>query len=354
MREAMLRPMRMATVSGTGRAWRISGCVLAALVWAAVPRTAEAQAPPTDVARARELFVQATELRDQGDLRRALEKFEAAHALANNPITTFEVARTYAALGMLVEARDAYASIARLPVQADEAERATLARRDGAKAAEDLRSRVPTLSIKVAIPLSVTLDDRAVPAAALEAPRAVNPGTHHLVGTGAGGVRAEQTIIVGEGEAREVELAVAPAPPAAHEREAGAPPQLAPSTPSLADASRQAPEGGGNHFGPFAYAGFGVGAAGFLSGSILAAATLSKASSISTHCTSAACEQSGTDAAHSARDLGIAAVVSYTLAAVGVGVGVADLLLYRQAPTASGRSVHPWIGVGVAGLRGSF
>ena len=299
----------MTIVSGVASTWVTLGCVLAALACVAAPRTAMAQqAPPGDVSQARELFVQASELRDHGDLPGALDKFKAAHTLADNPITTFELARTYAALGKLVEARDAFASIARLPVRADETERATQARRDGAKAADDLRARIP---------------EPAPPSK--------------------------------EGDPREVERAVPPAPAEAREPKAEVPAPAAPPASPPVEAPRPAPEGGGNHFGPFAWVGFGVGAAGFLSGSIFAAATLSKASSISTHCSTTACEQTGTDAAHSARDLGVAAVVSYTLSAVGVGVGLADLLLYSRAPAAtSDRSVHPWIGLGAAGVRGSF
>jgi hypothetical protein len=341
-------------VAGAGKRWGILGCVVVAVACVAVPRTARAQTVSGDVSRARELFVEATELRDRGDLPSALEKFKAAHVLADNPITTFEVARTYAALGRLVEARDAYASIAVLPSQADETERAAQARRDGAKAAEDLRARLPSLSIKAAVPLSITLDDQAVPAAALETPRAVNPGTHHLVATGAGGVRAERTITLKEGESREVELAVAPSAEARGPKEER-PAQVGPPTSPLVEAPSPAAEGSGNHFGPAAYAGFGVGAAAFVTGSIFAAATLSKAGSISTHCATVACEQTGTDAAHSARDLGIAAVVSYTVSAVAAGVGVADLLLYKRAPTTgSDRSLHPWVGLGSAGVSGSF
>jgi hypothetical protein len=344
-------------MSGAGSAWRIAGCVLAALVWAAAPRPARAQALPHDVAQARELFVQASELRDQGNVRGALEKFKAAHALAVNPITTFELARTYAALGMLVEARDAYASIARLPVQPDETERARLARRDGAQAAEDLRSRVPTLTFKVAGPpgaLSITLDGEAVPAATLGASRAVDPGAHHLVATGAASGPVEQTITVKEGESLEVDLEppLAPAPSVAHEPKVGTTPQVALAP--LVDASRQAPDDRGNHFGPLAYVGFGVGAAGFVAGTILAAATVSTASSIP--CSTTSCAQSSADAANSARNLGLAAVISYTLGGVGVGVGVADLLLYKRgsAPPASGVTVRPWIGVASGGVRGSF
>jgi hypothetical protein len=306
-REPLVNRTRTTIVSRAGSPWRTLGCVLAALACVGAPRTATAQqAPAADVSQARELFVQASELRDHGDLPGALEKFKAAHALADNPITTFEVARTYAALGKLVEARDAYASIARLPVQADETERAAQARRDGAKAAEDLRARVP-----------------------------------------------EPTVPSKEAASSEVAPAVPPAPPEAREPRAEPPAQLAaPTSPSM-----EAPptEGGGNHLGPFGWTGFGVGAAGFLTGSIFAAATLSKASSISTHCSTTACEQTGTDAAHSARDLGVAAVVSYTVSALGVGVGVADILLYKRAPSEpSDRSLHAWLGVGAAGVRGSF
>lgn len=292
------RLIRRGNVSRTGKRWQISGCVLAAsLVWAAVPRTAWAQSPPDDVAQARELFVEGSELRDQGDVRGALEKFKAAHALAVNPITAFELARTYEAVGMLEQARDLYASIAGIPVQPDETERAAAARRDGAKAAEELKSRVPPPAV---VPTPPTMQVASPP----EAPR-VEP-----------------------------------------------PPRLSLSFPT--DAPQKAPEQGGNHFGPAAYAGFGIGATGFVVGTILAAATMSKASSI--QCSNTSCEQSSEDAAHAARTLGFAAVISYTVGAAGVAVGVADLVLYKPGPTppAVGLSVHPWIGAGAAGLRGSF
>ena len=194
-----------------------------------------------------------------------------------------------------------------------------------------------------------------MPAASLEVPRAVNPGTHHLVATGAGGLRAEQTITLKEGESREVDLAVPPAAAGARVAKAERPAQVASPTSASVETPGPLAEGSSNHFGPVAYAGFGVGAAGFLAGSLFAGATLSKASSISTHCTTVACEQTGTDAAHSARDLGVAAVVSYTISAVGFGIGVADLLLYKRAPaTGSEGALHAWIGVGAAGVSGSF
>jgi len=341
------------------------GALLVGLAWGASPATAWAQAPGAgaDVARARDLFVQASDLRDQGDAKGALEKFKAAHALAANPITAFELARAYAALGMLVEARDAYASIARLPVQADETDRAKAARQDAAKAIAELKTRVPTLAVKVSGPpdaVSVTLDGQPLAASALGVPVPVDPGTHQLVATGVGGARAEQTIALKEGEAREAELdlpaaapAGAPGPAASSVAPSASAPQF--GSPALADAPSSPPSTvSGNHFGPVAYVGFGIGAVGFVTGTILAVATLSKASSID--CSNAECWQASVDAAHATRDLGIAAAVSYSLAGAGVAVGVADMLLYKPGPQqpTTGLSLRPWIGAGAAGLNGSF
>ncbi len=106
-----------------------------------VPAHAQPEGPP-DVAHARELFVQGTEQRDAGDARGALEKLKAAHDLAPNPITAVELGRTYAMLGMLLEAREAFLSVARLPVQPDETARSTKARQDAAELADDAKQEI--------------------------------------------------------------------------------------------------------------------------------------------------------------------------------------------------------------------
>src|SRR5690606_27203790 len=70
------------------------------------PATALAQRTAQDIESARQLYNQGIELRDKGDLRGALDKLRAAHALGNTPITGIELCRTYAALRQPVEARE--------------------------------------------------------------------------------------------------------------------------------------------------------------------------------------------------------------------------------------------------------
>lgn len=311
----------------------VAGCVLAALVCAACPRTAGAQGVDP-VERARELFVEASELRDQGDLRGALEKFDAAHALAVNPITTFELARTYAALGRLAEARDAYASIAQIPVRPEETERAAVARRDAVQAAAELRQRIaaqaaapvpaPTPQAPAPSTPSIPSNPSAPPTPSTSSASAPRPGPD---AASAPGPRPTLALALSE------EHGSLAAPPA----------------PDAADRS-------GHHLDALAYVGLGAGATGFVVGTVLAAATLSKASSIEIHCSTEACVQGSVDAGNSARDLGIAAMVSYTVAGVATAIGVADILLSKRdpAPPAAGVVVHPWIGAGSAGVNGSF
>jgi hypothetical protein len=328
---------------------------------ASTPGTgAAAPAPAGDVAKARELFVQASDQRDQGDVRGALEKFKAAHALAANPVTAFELARTYQLLGKLVEARDAFASIARMPAQPDESPRAILARQDAARAVEDLRRRIPMLSVKLAVApsaVSIAVDGTPLPPALLVALRPVDPGSHEIVAVGPGGERAVQRVDVKEGETREVDLATALAPTGSRELKTAPPPPVDPSP--LGPATSPAPAAADvhNRFGPLTYAGFAVGVAGFATGTILALVALSKASSVQGTCTDMACALSALDDLNSAKDLGYASAAAFAIAGAGVAVGIVDLLVYTpgpRSPSSTGFAVRPWVGAGVGGVRASF
>jgi hypothetical protein len=312
------------------------------------------------VARARELFLQATEERDQGDLPGALEKFRVAHALAGNPVTAMELGRTYAVLGKLVEARDVLLSVAHIPVQPDESTRATQSRLQAAELAEELRSRIPTLAVKMAVPtevLSIVVDGTPVPSAVVGAPRAVNPGRHDVVTAVAGRDRIERKIDVKEGETREIELAPIARVPEVPEPKHAPPSPAAPAPPAEVPAEGTS---GGGRFGALTYIGFGVGAAGFLVGSAMGIVALSKANAAQNECTVQniqTCAAQVADDLQSARTFGYASTVALAVAGIGVAAGIVDLVLSTpkaQAAGSSARTLRPWVGLGAAGLRGSF
>jgi hypothetical protein len=187
--------------------------LLTLALFASAPTVAYAQAPSAgDIAQARELLNAGETLRDHGDLPHALEKLQAADALLHTPITALELARTYAQAGKLVEARETFLGVARIPVSREETSRSKAARAQSEKLADEIGPKIPVLNIRVTgvalDTVAIAIDGAAVPTGAVAAPRMVNPGSHVVRATSTAGGEAETTISLKEGETRDVELKI--------------------------------------------------------------------------------------------------------------------------------------------------
>jgi hypothetical protein len=258
-----------------------------ALIAAAPDRLAFAQQPSaSDVAQARELYNQGKDLRNRGDNVGALEKLKAAHAIAGTPLTGLELGRTYALLGRLIDAQEAFLSVARIPVRPEETSRSAEARRESAKLAEETRGRIPSLIIKItgvpADTLAVTVDGAAVPTQALAAPRFVDPGNHVISARSTTGGAAETSLDLKEGESRTVELTITfkgTAPVAA---------QTAPAGPdwNTPTAATPQPTGGMSTLRVLGLVSGGVGVAGLVVGGIFGAMAGSASSDQQSACPS--------------------------------------------------------------------
>jgi hypothetical protein len=175
-----------------------------------LPRPLRAEPSTGDFAQARVLLNQGLDLRDAGDARAALDKFEAANALAHTPITALELGRTYAGLGQLVKAREILLSVARLPERAEETDRSKAARLESERLADDLRARIPTVTLWVrgVAPASavVMLDGTVLPSEALQGARPVDPGHHGVTARTPNGATVDTQLEVSEGETRSVDI----------------------------------------------------------------------------------------------------------------------------------------------------
>jgi hypothetical protein len=333
--------------------WRKRLGVLALLVaGCALPRPASAQAHvPTarDFETARTLYKEGKELRAKGDLRGALEKFQAAQALANTPVTGIELARTYTLVGQIVEARETCLYIARMPVAADETEKSVESRADAAKLAEELRPRIPTLLVRVDGLASdenvrLLIDDVAVPEAARSEPQKVDPGRHEVVARAGEGKAARQVrgaAEVKEGEARELALSLPPPAAAPPEKEAETPPSAPPGIPTLAKL------------------GLGTAVLGATVGVVAGLSAMNKKTRLTTECPGMVCTggTGGADDLDAARTWATASNVSFAVA--GVSLAVALVSLWRSggggtAPARSAVSAAPWVGLAVGGVHGHF
>jgi hypothetical protein len=340
--------------------------LLAALAAAAPARVAFAQArSAVDIAQARELYNQAMDLRDKGDVNGSLDKFRAAHALAATPITGLELGRTYAQVGKLIEAREALLGVGRIPIQREETPRSVTARKQAADLAEQIRPRIPSLVVHIigvsAESVAVAVDGAAVPTEALAAPRLLNPGTHRVVATTTSGGNAETKVELKEGEARTVELKIVLTGGSAQTAQTPAtptpaqPPVTPPVTtpPTVVGDSGSGSSWGG--LGPLVYAGFGLAGAGIITGTATGLVSMSKASSVQNACQGTTCPTSVDSDLQTGRTMGNVATISFAVAGVGAVVGVIGLLTrHHQEQPATTSWVSPWVGPGSAGVSGAF
>ncbi len=341
--------------SGNGAKWMRA--VTLSLVWLAVATEASAQgaAQPSaaDMETARALYQQGRQLRDQGNVAAAMDKFKAAHALAGTPVTGIHLAQAQADLGLLVEARETCLSILRMQVKPDETERSAEARRDAAKLAETLEPRIPSLVVRVdgvseGVALTVTIDGQAMPDASIGMVRKVNPGRHEVRAAASGYLEAKEHLSLTEGESRELALTLRPVPPGA-----ARPPEAIP--PAGSTAPRTLPRAEGKDgMSPFAVAGFVVAGSGAAVGTLSGLLAMQQASELEDKCTGTQCPPDAHGDLDNGRMFGTVSTVAFGVAAVGLTVGIVALLAQDDQPESKPPPVSPWVGLGSAGVGGVF
>lgn len=172
----------------------------------AAPCSARAE-DPVDRETARRSFEEGKRRRDAGDTQGALESFLAADALMNVPTTKLAVARALAALGRLVEARDAALNVARLPAAPSEPQPFADARAGAAQLAVNLGERIPALTIALtgARPASLAVDGVTIPEPAWTVARRLDPGRHVVI-VKLGDQETSEEVVLEEREQKSVPL----------------------------------------------------------------------------------------------------------------------------------------------------
>jgi hypothetical protein len=296
--------------------------------------------------------------RDVDDHKGALAQFQGADAIMHVPTTGLEVAREQAALGLLVEARDTVQRILRTPPAGSEPEAFVIARSSAQALDENLAKQIPALRISVqgaasGAQIQVAVDGMQVPMPALIAPFKVNPGHHVVTATTAAGTTLRQEVDVAAGETAEVDLSpVPPSAPSPHDEAAPAPPEAAAA--STEGNTSPAPIVSWLRWGGFGLAVVGIGV-----GSATGAMSLSATNSASKSCVNNQCPPSTWSDIDSAHTTATISTVSFVAAGIGAALGVTSFVIGRSTPPAAGAAVTrervtPWIGIGGAGVNGTF
>lgn len=334
-----------------------------ALVSMVAAPAAAASTSAADRETARSMMQEGRDLRDKGDLKGALQRFKAADDIMHVPTTALEVARTEVALGLLVEARDTIAGIHKTQAQPDDPTPFKDARVKADELDAQLEGRIPTLTISVSGAAegdspAVAVDGVSLPSSVASLPRKIDPG-HHVVSAKAAGGEAKEEIDLAEGEKKDVQLTLVAGGSGPQDDTAGADSRPVVHTP-----------------GPLTYGGIVVGGLGLAVGAVTGILELSKASTVKGECANKQCrpgdQQSDLSAANT---LATISTVSFAVGAAGAIVAVVSLVVGHKAshagqappagdpesdpsseppPAESKLHATPWIGLGQAGVFGTF
>lgn len=335
-----------------GARTRLAASAVLAIALLAPAFAFAAEPTAADKETARALMAEGRQKRDANDLKGALKAFRGADALMHVPTTALEVAKTEAQNGELVEARDHALTIARSQAKPGEPPPFAEARTAADALAADLEGRIPSLKIHVAgakeDDVEVRLDDAVIPAAALGLARKLNPGAHVLVAKNGSDVR-KVSIEIHERESREttVDFSVAAPPPPPEGNDV--PPQPPPEEPDT-------PSGPGNPVRTgLVLGGFGVAVVGTIVGSITGGISLSKTSTLKEQCPNDLCSPALQDELSAARTMATVSTVAFVFAGAGLVTGIVALVALKNPSTTTAHAhVTPWIGLGSAGLSGTF
>jgi hypothetical protein len=341
--------------------------VLALLV-AALGFSAVASAQPTNADRdtARALMAEGRAHRDNGDLQGALRAFSGADAIMHVPTTGLEVARTQAALGLLVEARDSALGVTSIADRPGEPVPFKVARDAAGVLNAVLDARIPSLTITVKnVPRgatsAVSVDDVVISPERAGHLCQVDPGHHVLVARAGEAARVEEIDLV-ERDRKEVTLEL-PDP-----RVPGAAVEGGATTVGgVGGASQAASRGRGVSRG-LVLGGFGLAGAGLLAGSISGVLSLSKTADIkaSSGCAGTVCGPAEYGDIRSARSLATVSTASFVVAGAGVVIGILGLLAGTPSsprdatpetparPEGTTSWLEQYLVLGGAGVRGGF
>lgn len=348
--------------------WTTAAASLVACALAlGTPATAHAQTA-ADRETARSLMEQGHDLYDKKDFKEALKRFKAANDIMHVPSTALWTAKAQTQLGLLVEARDTIAAMRRMPEQPNDPKPFKDARAEAIKLDDQLASRVPALTIvlKGAPPgdgASVTIDDVQVPTTVVGLPRSVDAG-HHVVAIKSPTAQGQAEVDIKEGEQKQLEVNLAaiaaPAPP--------------PTTDQPAPQPEEPPAPVRSH-SPTAltWIGIGLAGAGAIAGGITGVMSMQKTSTIKNDCANSTCGQGDYATLDSANTLALVSDVGFGVAGAGAILAVVTLLVgHDETPAASAPAeeapapappvdqpqsrVHvvPWLGLGAAGVTGTF
>jgi hypothetical protein len=305
-----------------------------------------AQKPVNDQLRAtaRALGEEGIALFEQGKYSEALDRFERADALVHAPTLGLLAARSLEKLGRLIEASERFRGVMLVQLDAKAPAQFKEAQATAGKELEAVRARIPTIEIVVEGPgaeqATVTVDGAEVPRAIIGVKTPINPGVHRIEAETPTATAVSRMSIDEKQTVRAV-LTLVPKETALGDKQ---PVVVGTKTKSSLQRTMgfvTLGVGGG-----FAVMGIAAGITGLVKQN-----TLVK----DFKCDDTGCPQNAKEALASYTTARTLSIVGYVVGGVGLGTGLALVLTAPKAPAPTNKAhIEPWVGIGSAGLRGTF
>lgn len=326
-----------------------------------VPSLAHA-ATDEEKAAARSLATQGASALNNSKFSVALDLVSRAEAIVHAPTHLLMIARAQVGLGKLVAAQETFLKL----IRENLASNAPAAFKNAQATAKDelaaIEPKIAALRIVVDglgnRKATVKMDDQQVPPALLGVHRPVDPGKHEVAVYPVGGSPIQASIVLGDGEKKDIRLVVPEGPPPS-----GVPLSPTDNPDGRPGGTRPPGDAGGGFMTPMRGAGIGVGAVG-IGGVVLGAIFMAKAGGHASDADAAfaKCDPGCSKAQQGAiTDLDKKAASSRTIGIIGLAAGgvaiagsVVLIVLGKPKPAATKASVEPWFGGTSAGLRGQF
>jgi hypothetical protein len=313
-------------------------------------------------AGAREAAEAGAEAFDAGKFDQAIDLFKRAESVVHATPHLLYLARSYAKLNQLVQARESYMAIVNEPPGPGSSQVLKDTYNTAEAELDKLDPRVPRVTIVVqgegGNGLQVTVDGTAVPAALLGVPQPINPGPHQFQATAEAAESSPTSLDLKEGARETVMLTLHPSaakPAAAGGAESG----------NTVGGDVTADTGSSSTQRVVAYSALGVGVIGVGLGTLFLlqrSAPQDDADALYAACAGSAAgcdaqDQSAiADKDDEAQSKLVLSLVSYGVGAIGIGTGVTLLLLDggEDKKETARAGVQPWVGLGSVGLNGRF
>jgi hypothetical protein len=308
----------------------------------AAPAHAESEA---DRATARALALEGHTALQKKDYATAADRFGRADALVHAPTLVVDWARALQGLGRFVEAHEKYELVLREGVTSTSPKSWVRALEDAKKELDALKPRLGWITVTLKEPSDavVKIDELVVPPAAVGVKRAADPGFPKVTVTAEGYEPFEQTVTVGPGEERLVEVSLKKLPEVA-----------APHQPS-SDVYRPRQSTPARRV--LTYVAFSVGGAGLITSGVAGGMFLKKRSDLNSECNeNRECPSASAKRISTYRTYGTVSAAALGVGVLGAGAGLVLLLTEpkQETPPSAGLSIRPLVGLGSFGAEGTF